>query len=119
MTSGPAAPEHNHEGPRARIVYRTIDDGSEEKEIFVAHFYLPEGEAGECGHCGSPAHDPGLIALSVGDETAMLTAEAALVLANRITRTANLVLESEEDVPDIEREAARFAASRAGETTPE
>jgi len=31
------------------------------------------------------------------------------VLANRLTRAASLVLESEEAVPDIEREAARFA----------
>jgi len=41
---------------------------------------------------------------------ALLTAEEALVLANRLQRAASLVMESEEDTPDVEREAARFTA---------
>jgi hypothetical protein len=43
-----------------------------------------------------------------GEVFGLMSAEQALMLANRLTRAANLVLESEEDVPDVEREAARF-----------
>ena len=51
-----------------------------------------------------------MVGLIVTEGNAILTAEQALVLANRLTRAASLILESEEDTPDIEREAARFAA---------
>jgi hypothetical protein len=50
-------------------------------------------------------------------ETVLLSAEEALTLANRLVRVANLILESEEDRPDIERDMARFAA--AAEEAPE
>jgi hypothetical protein len=105
--------EHSPEAPavRSRTVYHMIlDDEPEERDLLVEHVYIPEGEAGECPHCGRPAHDPGLVGLVVGDSSALLTAEEALTVANRLTRAANLVLESEEDVPDIEREAARLSA---------
>lgn len=80
--------------------------------ITVDHVYAPEG-AFPCDECGKPGHDPGMVGLAMsGDDqqfaTAMLTAEEALVLANRLQRAASLVMESDEDVPDVEREAARF-----------
>ncbi|HEY2088257.1 MAG TPA: hypothetical protein VGH54_19850 [Mycobacterium sp.] len=86
--------------------------------VVVEHVYEPEGAA-PCGDCGGPAHDPGMVGLVISGEredgtldvpvSALLTAEDALVLANRLQRAASLVLESGEDCPDIEREAARFA----------
>jgi hypothetical protein len=113
--------EHDPEAPaiRSRTIYHMLlDDGPEERDLLIEHVYIPEGEAGNCEHCGSPARDPGLVGLIVGGESALLTAEEALTVANRLTRAANLVLESEEDIPDIEREAARFApAGREGEVS--
>jgi len=41
-------------------------------------------------------------------ESAMLTPDEALLLADRLKRAADLVLETLEDPPDLEREAARF-----------
>jgi hypothetical protein len=84
-----------------------------DKDLLIEHVYLPEGAAGKCCHddCGNPAHDPGMAGLVLGDETVLLSAEEALTVANRLTRVANLILESEEDRPDIERDIARFAAS--------
>ena len=104
--------DRDHEGPclQARAIYHmTLDDEPRERDLLVEHVYLPEGAA-KCENCGKPHQDPGLVGLIVGDESALLTAEEALVLANRLTRAANLVLEAEEDVADIEREAARLAA---------
>lgn len=81
--------------------------------IAVEHVFAPEG-AFECDDCGAPGHDPGMVGLGIdGDDRqqayAMLSPEEALLIANRLTRAAELVLESAEDVPDVEREAARFA----------
>jgi hypothetical protein len=42
------------------------------------------------------------------DASMVMTPEDALMLANRLTRAANLVLETMEDAPDVEREAARY-----------
>jgi hypothetical protein len=98
---------------RARTIGQIYADASD-TDITVEHVYLPEG-AFHCDGCGS-GHDPGMVGLVVagageGDPavSAMLTAEEALVLANRLTRAASLVLEAGEQVPDIEREAARFS----------
>jgi hypothetical protein len=38
----------------------------------------------------------------------LLFPDQALLLANRLIRAANLVMESDEGLPDVEREAARF-----------
>lgn len=81
--------------------------------IAVEHVFAPEG-AFECDDCGAPGHDPGMVGLGIdGDDQqsayAMLSPEEALLIANRLTRAAMLVLESQEDRPDVEREAARFA----------
>jgi hypothetical protein len=84
--------------------------------VAVDHVYAPDG-AFTCHDCGKPGHDPGMVGLFVDDAndeddqgiaTVMLTAAEALVLANRLQRAAALILESGEDRPDIEREAARF-----------
>jgi hypothetical protein len=105
---------HPEEVPlRTRTIYHTLlDDATGEKDLVIQHVYIPEGMAGACSHgdCGNPAHDPGLVGLILGEETALLSAEEALIAANRLTRAANLILESEEDRPDIERDMARFGA---------
>lgn len=105
--------EHQHEEAHLRtrtLLHLPIED--QDTCVGVDHVYLPEGQAGPCCHdgCGNPAHDPGMVGLALGGELALLTAEEALVVANRLTRAASLVLEAEEDTPDIEREAARYAA---------
>lgn len=108
---------------RTRTIGRIHPD--EDTVIVVEHVYEPEGAA-LCEHCGEHAHDPGMVGLVIGSEdedgppnaaSVLLTAEDALVLANRLTRAASLVLESAEDIPDIEREAAKFApaAESAGD----
>ena len=96
---------------RSRTIYHTLlDDG---KDLLIEHVYLPEGAAGKCVHddCDNPAHDPGMAGLVLGDETALLSAEEALTIANRLVRVANLILESEEDPSDIERDMARLGAA--------
>ena len=96
------------------------DDGT---MIFVDHVYIPDG-AVKCD-CGAPAHDPGMVALLMTDDehgavSAVLEPEVALVLANRLTRAASLALESREQPPDVEREAARLAPRGVpGEVPPE
>ena len=107
MTENEAIPLH----ARTILTMHPEADGS---EITVDHIYAPEG-AFACGDCGGPGHDPGMVGLMVNGDNdqnvgVVLTAEEALVLANRLQRAASLVLESQEDTPDIEREAARFSA---------
>ena len=103
---------------RSRTVGR-VYPAHDDTVIVVEHVYAPEG-AEACDDCGKPAHDPGMVGLVIssddeGDEeeepdfrSVLMTAEDALLLANRLQRAASLVLESEEGLPDIEREAARF-----------
>ena len=88
----------------------------------------------------SPDDDPGYVGLTVTDEdtaeagtaeadrtrpgaraTCLLTAEEALLLADRLQRAAHLVLETGEDLPDPEREYRRYRGSEdlpAGPGTP-
>lgn len=85
---------------------------SDDVAIAVEHVYAPG--AAPCGGCGTDAHDPGVVGMAIDrdDEQPVMvsmTAEDALLLANRLTRAANLVLELGEDAPDIERDVARFA----------
>jgi len=91
------------------LLFMPLED--QDSAVCVDHVYLAEGEAGTCEHCGGQAHDPGQVGLIVGEENVLLTAEEALVIANRLTRAAELVLESMEDAPDLERDMARFAAA--------
>ena len=96
---------------RTRNILHLHAEGSG-TQIEVDHVYAPEG-AFDCEECGGKGHDPGMVGVTMsGDDhmyaSGLLTAEEALVLANRLQRAASLVLESEEDAPDVEREAARF-----------
>jgi hypothetical protein len=63
----------------------------------------------------SPHDDPGYVGLTLtGDDTratCLLTAQEALLLADRLQRAAHLVLETEEDLPDPEREYRRHRGS--------
>lgn len=102
---------------RSRTIGR-VYPADDDTVIVVEHVYEPEPGM-TCEHCGKQGHDPGLVGLvisSLDDEdgepdatSVLMTAEDALLLANRLQRAASLVLESEEGLPDIEREAARFA----------
>jgi hypothetical protein len=103
---------------RSRVIGRVYPD--DDTVIVIDHVYEPEGGP-PCEHCGGQSHDPGMVGLVVSSlleddddgepdpVSVLMTAETALLVANRLTRAANLVLESEESLPDIEREAARFA----------
>ena len=59
----------------------------------------------------SPHDDPGYVGLTVTEDdtraTCLLTAQEALLLADRLQRAAHLVLETDEDLPDPEREYRR------------
>ena len=84
----------------------------------------------------SPEDDPGYVGLTVTEDdtaeaeqlrpgaktTCLLTAEEALLLADRLQRAAHLVLETGEDLPDPEREYRRHrgneASPAAGPDTP-
>ena len=108
--------EHDHEGhvhSRTRnIWHEVLDDGEGDDDgtlIAVDHLYLPDGSFA-CSDCGAPGHDPGLVGLIVGEGSVLLEPELALIVANRLTRAADLILLSREDPPDIEREAHRFGA---------
>jgi hypothetical protein len=106
---------------RTRTVY-LAESGTDGTEIRVDHVYAPDG-AFACDECGGPGHDPGLVGIFLteptGEDTSvLLDAGEALVLVNRIQRVVALILESDEDVPDIEREAARFTVPGGAETDP-
>jgi hypothetical protein len=103
-------------GPAFTLRSRTIGHVHPDDDtlIVVEHVYAAEGTAGSCSDCGKPAHDPGMVGLVVHQEddepvSVLMLAEDALVLAGRLTRAANLIFESQEDVPDIARDMARFA----------
>jgi hypothetical protein len=107
--------EHEPAAVRARTIGSVYP--SDDVTIMVEHVYAP-GTA-PCGGCGQHAHDPGVVGMITsrgGHEPfgVSLAAEDALLLANRLTRAANIVLELGEDAPDIEREAARFAPAGEG-----
>ena len=59
----------------------------------------------------SPHDDPGYVGLTVTEDdtraTCLLSAQEALLLADRLQRAAHLVLETDEDLPDPEREYRR------------
>jgi hypothetical protein len=73
----------------------------------------------------SPGDDPGYVGLTVTEDdaadaergrpgaraTCLLTAAEALLLADRLQRAAHLVLETDEDLPDPEREFRRYRGS--------
>jgi len=109
-------PDHNCPPPRVRtIAHLHLNDGT---LVDIEHVFAPEG-AIACDDCGKPVQDPGFVGLMVSDDEAtcgtLLTPEEALLIGNRLIRGANLVLESGEDVPDIEREAARYTETAGQE----
>lgn len=100
------------------LKYRTVLTMSADSEtgvVSVDHVYLPDGSF-HCDDCGKPGHDPGMVSLVVDDEVqelpsrVLLSAAEALVVANRLQRAASLILESDEDEPDLVREVNRFGA---------
>jgi len=108
--------DRNHEdgGLRIRTIGRVFPGPCDDAMVIVEHVYEPDGV--DACDCGAPTHDPGVVGLLVGhgEDSAAVTlfAEEALELANRLTRAASLVLESQEDCADMEREAARLAAEK-------
>jgi hypothetical protein len=105
---------------RSRVRCRSVGHlDYDDISLSVAHVFAAEGESGKCTHCGENAHDEGGVGLAItgitedGQEVtldALMAPEDALLLANRLTRAANMALESGEDLPDIEREMAKFGA---------
>lgn len=94
-----------HAYPRARHVGAVVTE--QEEVIEVAHLFTNETCA-EHGHLSNPGHVG--IAFDGDDEGAhfyVLDPAMALLLADRLTRTANLALEAGEDVADVEREVIR------------
>ena len=86
------------------------DEDHEGIVVEVEHVYLAEQDVGTCENCHLPHRNPGMVGLIVGEGSALMEPELALIVANRLTRVANLILESREEPPDIEREAHRFGA---------
>jgi len=120
--SAPSEPEAASARKRNLLFLSLGDDEDDDGAVVIDHVYLPEGAAC-CHDCGGPAHDPGMVGLivDVDDKVAgvLLTPGQALIVAERLQRAASLVLESGEDVPDLEREATRYAApERAADDAP-
>jgi hypothetical protein len=106
--------EEGHDLRRRTVGWIPVDD---ETDVVVQHVFHAEGEF-RCTDCGS-GHDPGMAAVIIiedGEHTAhlLLSAGDAEALANRLTRVANLIWESQEVPADIEREAARYAPAAPG-----
>lgn len=102
---------------RQRSVLRLELEG-QQATVIVDHVYLGAGDTDPCEDCGGVVHDEGAVGLAVDDHGEMvnsviLSPEEALLVANRLTRAANLVLEGGEDAPDLEREVARFTGGEA------
>lgn len=81
--------------------------------VYVDHIYTNQ----TCPEHGNLT-DSGVVGIYISDETpgdtqqasAVLSAEDALLLADRLTRAAHLVLETDEDVADVEREYRRHSS---------
>lgn len=104
----PENPEPGHEPPQFRrrvLAEITLADGT---EVVIAHLYPPDKVG--CPGCGGDCVSAGLVSLEVDDPNPWMSPEEALLIANRLARGANLVLETLEDAPDVQREAARFGA---------
>ena len=102
--------DHEHTPLHTRTIGAVYP--ADDTAITIEHVYQPGTEP--CHGCGGHAHDPGIVGIIIdrGDEQetvlVSLSAEDALLLANRLTRAGNIVLELGEDAQDIDREAARF-----------
>ena len=111
-------PGHEHDVPPFRernIAELYTADGS---EIRVDHLYVATADLEPCPDCGGEVVSAGLVGLVVDGSPAVLSSEEALLLANRLTRAADVALEAMEDPPDMDREAARLAIPRSGPDQP-
>lgn len=99
---------HEHPAPRERNIadFETADGTS----IRIDHLFIAAEDLEPCPNCGGQCVSAGLVGLVLDEVPAVLSPEEALMVANRLTRAANLVLETLEDAPDPEREAVRFGA---------
>jgi hypothetical protein len=93
---------------RIRIVGSvSVDDDT---MIWIDHVFAVDA---------SPYDDAGYVGLTVAEDdtkaTCLLTAEEALLLADRLQRAAHLVLETGEDLPDPEREYRRHRGGQSGQ----
>jgi hypothetical protein len=99
---------------RIRIVGSVpVDNGG--TRIWIDHVFTVGSSSDDDpdeGHVGLTITEDGTAAGAdrlriVANSTCLLTAEEALLLADRLQRAAHLVLETEEDLPDPEREYRR------------
>jgi len=94
---------HEHVHAKSRTIGVIHGDDC---RVFIEHVYLPDG-AFACDECGEPGHDPGMVRIVIVAVADLAPCEG-LTVANRITRVVNLVYESAEDSPDLDREAAKY-----------
>lgn len=100
--------DHEHEFPPFRSRNLTELSTTDGSEISVDHLYVAADDLEPCPNCGGACVSAGLIGLSVDASAAVLSPEEALLLINRLQRAVSLVLETLEDPPDMDREAARL-----------
>jgi hypothetical protein len=141
--SGPGGPgpcgapglsrSHSVSGHALPVLRDTIDTVSENRECIriVGSVPVDDDTMIWIDHVftrgASPDDDPGYVGLTVTEDdasaerarlgakaTCLLTAAEALLLADRLQRAAHLVLETEEDLPDPEREYRRYRGSEEG-----
>jgi hypothetical protein len=112
--------EHDHEHAFPPFQERNIADlyTTDGSNIRVDHLYVASADLQPCPSCGGECVSPGLIGLVLDEESAVLSPEETLLLINRLQRTVNAVLETMEDPPDMDREAARLALPRSGPDQP-
>ena len=106
--------EHGHEQPpfcRRNIIDLDTTDGS---RVIIDHLFPAAGDTPRCPSCDGLCIAPGLVGLVLDDASGLFTAEEALLIANRLTRGANLVLEATEDATDLSREAAKLGLPTDG-----
>ncbi len=81
--------------------------------ISIDHLYVAGEET--CDDCGKPHRDAGMVGLMLMEEddcvSAVLSPGDALILANRLQRAASVILEEDEDPPDLDRELTRYVVS--------
>ena len=108
---------HHHEDTEIRARHIAWIDAGEDVSIEIEHVY----DNATCPEHGGLSHD-GMVGLTIhrgtGEEAecsaVLLDAAEALLLADRITRAAHLVLELDEGLPDIEREMLRHSERQDG-----
>jgi hypothetical protein len=104
--------DQNHHHDHGELKTRQVGfiDAGFEASIAVQHVY----DNGVCTDCGTV--NTGYVGIKILNEhpeekwaNALLDAHRALLLADRITRAAHLVLETTEEPPDFERDVIRHS----------